>query len=104
MLSLKVTKTESLPVVKKLLNEEPDWSLITIIMMFPVLRSVRERDGGSYECQVSMRKKLSLTVQLRVLVPRLVLEGPSQVFTQSGSVVNLQCRLVNINRQSRIVW
>ena len=49
-----------------------------------------------------MTKKLSLTVQLRVLVPSLELEGPSQVFTQSGSVVNLQCRLVHNNRQRRI--
>ena len=78
--------------------------MITIIVMAAVLRSVRETDGGSYECQVSMRKKLSLTVQLRVLVPRLVLEGPSQVFTQSGSVVNLQCGLVHNNRQGRIDW
>ena len=69
-----------------------------------MLRSVRASDGGSYECQVSMTKKLSLTVQLRVLVPRLELEGPSQVFTQSGSVVTLQCGLVHNNKERKIVW
>ena len=74
------------------------------ILTYCVLRSVRESDGGSYECQVSMTKKLSLTVHLAVLVPRLDLEGPGQVFTQSGSVVNLQCRLVHNNRQRRIGW
>ena len=75
--------------------------LLTIVM---IVRSVRESDGGSYECQVSMTKKLSLTVQLRVLVPSLELEGPGQVFTQSGSVVNLQCRLVHNNKERKIVW
>ena len=69
-----------------------------------MFRSVRESDGGSYECQVSMARKLGLTVQLLVLVPRLELEGPGQVFTPSGSVVKLHCHLVHSDSQREIFW
>ena len=81
-------------------------------------------DMGSYECQISLEKKLSRFVQLTVQgnlqmatlllyiekvfyisVPFLEIEGPEEVFTQSGSSVQLLCTLAFTKQQNpKIVW
>ncbi|GFT21685.1 uncharacterized protein NPIL_143031, partial [Nephila pilipes] len=66
-------------------NNTDDWTMR--------LLDSRESDSGNYECQVSTEPKLSLDVQLSIIVVKaFISEGPAlQVI--SGSSVNLTCRV-----------
>jgi len=69
------------------------------------ISSVTEADGGRYECQISMAKKLSMFVWLTILVPSLHIVGPSEVFTTSGSSVQLMCTLAHSHKHDKeIIW
>ena len=91
------------------------------ILIANCFRNVTSGDDGSYECQVSMQKKMSQFVFLRVLrkktalpseestcflyaVPTVSIDGPPEVFTKSGSTVQLICRVANHKQLVPIIW
>nr|XP_027196572.1 uncharacterized protein LOC113791052 [Dermatophagoides pteronyssinus] len=60
-----------------------DWSLQ---ISYP-----RKKDAGIYECQISTMPKMSLFIQLNVVVSRAkIVEGPT-LYLSSGSTLNLTC-------------
>ncbi|KAK4303052.1 hypothetical protein Pmani_024902 [Petrolisthes manimaculis] len=63
------------------------------------------RDAGVYECQVSASPKIFLPVLLTVQVQQAQIQGPREVFIQSGSTIKLTC-LVNTHSDNvgAVVW
>ncbi|XP_050704083.1 kin of IRRE-like protein 1 [Eriocheir sinensis] len=63
------------------------------------------RDAGVYECQVSTSPKIHLPVLLSVEVQQARIEGPEEVFIQSGSTIKLSC-LVNTHSDNvgTVTW
>ncbi|XP_055946665.1 titin-like isoform X1 [Argiope bruennichi] len=55
------------------------------------IKYVQKKDAGVYECQVSTEPKMSLSINLNVVVSRAhIPEGPN-LYIQSGSTINLTC-------------
>ncbi|XP_063842636.1 protein sidekick-like [Scylla paramamosain] len=63
------------------------------------------RDAGVYECQVSTSPKIFLPVLLTVEVQQARIEGPQEVYIQSGSTIKLTC-LVNTHSDNvgAVTW
>ncbi|GFT49634.1 uncharacterized protein NPIL_27401 [Nephila pilipes] len=62
-----------------------DWTL--------QLRDTRKKDSGVYECQVSTEPKMSLAIQLNIIVVEAYIsEGPI-LYIKRGSPVNLTCHV-----------
>ncbi|XP_058804286.1 hemicentin-2-like [Phymastichus coffea] len=59
------------------------WSLL--------IKYAQERDEGEYECQISTEPKLSHTVKLVVVVPKIEILGDKDRYVKIGSMVVLQC-------------
>lgn len=55
------------------------------------IKSVQADDAGKYECQVSTEPKLSHFVHLSVIVPKVRIFGPGDIFVKSSSSVQLKC-------------
>lgn len=49
------------------------------------------KDAGLYECQVSSDPKISLFVNLSVVVAKAEISGPHPLFVKTGSSINLTC-------------
>ncbi|XP_035207969.1 neurotrimin-like isoform X1 [Stegodyphus dumicola] len=49
------------------------------------------KDAGLYECQVSSDPKISLFVNLSVVVAKAAILGPHPLFVKTGSSINLTC-------------
>ncbi|XP_014209054.1 Down syndrome cell adhesion molecule homolog [Copidosoma floridanum] len=56
-----------------------------------VVKYAQERDEGEYECQISTEPKLSHTVNLTVVVPKIEILGDKDLHVNPGSKVVLQC-------------
>ncbi|XP_071039379.1 uncharacterized protein [Parasteatoda tepidariorum] len=65
------------------MDDTDDWTL--------EIKYTQKLDAGIYECQVSTEPKMSLPIQLNVVIAEAkVLEGPA-LYIQSGSTINLTC-------------
>lgn len=65
------------------LDNSDDWSLQ---ISYP-----QKKDAGTYECQVATMPKMSLFIQLNVVVSKArIMEGPT-LYLSSGSTLNLTC-------------
>ena len=81
----------------QVLHSGEDWTL--------QVKFVQERDAGVYECQVTSEPKLSLLVQLAVVVPQTEILGEPDVFVKSGSAVQIKCVITqNLEQPSYIFW
>ncbi|CAG0892246.1 unnamed protein product [Darwinula stevensoni] len=69
------------------------------------ISSVSERDAQTYECQISTSPKQSLSLDLYVAVPRVEIVGDAEVVVQSGSRVDLKCRMRGIlEMPHKVIW
>ncbi|GFT40806.1 uncharacterized protein NPIL_674701 [Nephila pilipes] len=69
------------------MNNTDDWTL--------QLQGSRSSDTGVYECQVSTEPKMSLAVQLNIIIPvAYITEGPI-LYVNIGSSVNLTCYVMD---------
>lgn len=67
------------------MDNSDDWTL--------EIRDTRKKDSGVYECQVSTEPKMSLAIQLNIIVVEAYIsEGPI-LYIKSGSPVNLTCHV-----------
>ncbi|XP_037079456.1 lachesin-like [Pollicipes pollicipes] len=57
------------------------------------IQAVRTRDAGVYECQVNTEPKLSWPVTLTVQAPHAKVAGPTDLYVQLDSNINLSCEL-----------
>ncbi|KAF7492828.1 hypothetical protein SSS_09186 [Sarcoptes scabiei] len=65
------------------IENSDDWSLM---IDYPT-----KKDAGIYECQISTMPKMSLFIQLNVVVSKAkIIEGPT-LYLSSGSILNLTC-------------
>lgn len=65
------------------MDDSDDWTL--------EIKYTQKKDAGIYECQVSTEPKMSLAIQLNVVVAKATIpEGPL-LYVQSGSNINLTC-------------
>jgi len=64
-------------------RDRDEWNLI--------IRQVQEKDEGTYECQISTEPKMSHSMFLKVMVPKVEVEGSPDIFAKSGSTVVLKC-------------
>ena len=70
----------------------------------PCTQAVTKRDEGAYECQISTPAKMSHFVHLRVVEPRVEIEGGPDIFTQMGSRVQLRCTVTMANHVDFVLW
>uniref|UniRef100_A0A2P2I4K1 Kin of IRRE-like protein 3 n=1 Tax=Hirondellea gigas TaxID=1518452 RepID=A0A2P2I4K1_9CRUS len=56
-----------------------------------VIRHPKPSDSGLYECSISTKPVITYTVRLNIVVPAAELLGPSEVFLDNGSALNLTC-------------
>ncbi|KAJ8672642.1 hypothetical protein QAD02_003901 [Eretmocerus hayati] len=56
-----------------------------------VVRYAQKQDEGEYECQIATEPKLSHTVKLTVVVPKIEILGDKDRYVKIGSTVLLQC-------------
>ncbi|XP_053635666.1 irregular chiasm C-roughest protein isoform X2 [Cherax quadricarinatus] len=63
------------------------------------------RDAGVYECQVSTSPKVFLPILLTVEVQQARIQGPKEVYIQSGSTIKLTC-IVNTHSENvgAVTW
>ncbi|CAG0901886.1 unnamed protein product, partial [Cyprideis torosa] len=57
------------------------------------IRDLKPIDEGTYECQVNTEPKKSLSYKLKVDELSVKIEGPTSVYIQEGSTLNLTCRI-----------
>ena len=70
-----------------------------------IIRSVRSSDAGWYECQVATTPKMSRWVQLEVVVPKVFIRGPEDMFVTAGSDLALECAIRNvITKPEYVTW
>ncbi|XP_044008539.1 zwei Ig domain protein zig-8-like [Aphidius gifuensis] len=55
------------------------------------IKSPQLRDSGIYECQVSTEPKMSLNYTLNVVESRARIQGPSDIYLKTGSLLVLTC-------------
>lgn len=69
------------------------------------INPVTFRDAGVYECQVSTSPKIFLPVLLVVEVQQAKINGPKEVYIQSGSTIKLTC-IVNTHSENvgAVTW
>ncbi|XP_037790758.1 zwei Ig domain protein zig-8-like [Penaeus monodon] len=76
------SKDERFTVVRP--EDADDWAL--------QIRFVQKRDEGAYECQVSTKTgRYGYVVNLKVVTPKAVISGSSELHVQSGSTISLLC-------------
>ncbi|XP_043277282.1 protein amalgam-like [Venturia canescens] len=74
------------------------------------IRSSNERDGGVYECQISVHPPLTRTVHLSVSVPRVEIVDEhgataSDKFYKAGSTIELKCVVSKVpNPTGYVTW
>ncbi|EEC15553.1 conserved hypothetical protein [Ixodes scapularis] len=71
------------------LEGSEDWTL--------EVRYTQKWDAGVYECQVSTEPKMSLNISLAVVVAKARIPEGSNLYIQSGNIINLTC-VVNDSR------
>ncbi|GFY53597.1 uncharacterized protein TNIN_406241 [Trichonephila inaurata madagascariensis] len=67
------------------LDNSDDWTL--------EIRDSRKTDTGVYECQVSTEPKMSLGIQLNIIVVEAYISEGPVLYIKSGSPVNLTCHV-----------
>ncbi|XP_047356760.1 zwei Ig domain protein zig-8-like [Vespa velutina] len=55
------------------------------------IKSPQERDSGVYECQISTEPKMSLNYTLNVVEARARINGTSDIYVKTGSLLTLTC-------------
>ncbi|XP_054159688.1 junctional adhesion molecule B-like [Oppia nitens] len=68
------------------MDNSDDW---TLMIRFPT-----RKDAGIYECQISTQPKMSLFIELNVIVAKARIVGSPSIHMNSGTTLNLSC-LVN---------
>ncbi|XP_069180511.1 inactive tyrosine-protein kinase 7-like isoform X2 [Procambarus clarkii] len=58
-----------------------------------VIKYVQERDAGTYECQISTEPKMSMLVDLNVIVPQVEVSGAADKYVRRGSTARLECKV-----------
>ncbi|XP_033336058.1 defective proboscis extension response 1 [Megalopta genalis] len=65
------------------LDKSENWTL--------QIKSPQNRDSGVYECQVSTEPKMSLNYTLNVIEARARINGSSDIYVKTGSILTLTC-------------
>ncbi|KAM7285684.1 hypothetical protein ISCGN_032571 [Ixodes scapularis] len=65
------------------LEGSEDWTL--------EVRYTQKGDAGVYECQISTEPKMSLNVSLALVVAKARIPEGSNLYIQSGNIINLTC-------------
>ncbi|CAH2009768.1 unnamed protein product [Acanthoscelides obtectus] len=69
------------------------------------VKYVQPRDAGQYECQVSTEPKMSHFITLNVVVPKIEIEGESDIYVKRGSTVQLKCVITqSLEPPAYIFW
>lgn len=80
-----------------LLKENNQWTLM--------IKFVTGEDAGKYECQVSTVPKLSRSLDLVVVVPKVRIFGGPAIYVREDSSVQLECVVSQaVNTPKYIVW
>ncbi|GFQ77771.1 uncharacterized protein TNCT_535711 [Trichonephila clavata] len=67
------------------LNDSDAWNL--------EIQDAREDDSGVYECQVNTEPKMSLEIQLNIIVVEAYISEGPMLYIKSGNPVNLTCHV-----------
>ncbi|XP_023323778.1 junctional adhesion molecule-like [Eurytemora carolleeae] len=73
-----------------------EWTLI--------VKGVKKSDEGVYECQISTQNKMSHLTYLKVLEPKVEIEGGPDIFTKRESTVQLKCLVTGSSHVNSIKW
>ncbi|XP_034943733.1 hemicentin-1-like [Chelonus insularis] len=69
------------------------------------IKYVQARDEGEYECQISTEQKMSHTVYLSVIVPKIEIMGDQERHVKTGSTVTLRCVInQSVEAPSYVFW
>ena len=80
-----------------ILHSDGRWTLI--------IRDVRARDEGTYQCQVSAKNRLSKLIDLVVVVPSVVIMPVGDRHVRMGSTVVMECVVDQvIHRPHHVAW
>ncbi|XP_053641227.1 interference hedgehog [Cherax quadricarinatus] len=80
------TYTSDARVSARHVDGSEDWLLL--------VHYLQERDAGQYECQISTTPPHSHFVHLTVVEPETVIEGPAEVYINTGSRLALTCSVL----------
>ena len=79
------------------LHRNDRWSLI--------IRNVMVKDEGTYQCQISGKKRLTKLIDLLVVVPRVVIVPMGNIYVRVSSRVGIQCVVDQvIHRPHHVAW
>jgi len=81
----------------QLIQKSDSWTL--------QIKYIQRRDQGQYECQVTTEPKMSLFVNMDVIVPETKILGESDLFVKRGSTVQIKCMILqSMEQPSFIFW
>ena len=80
-----------------ILHSDGRWTLI--------IRDVRARDEGTYQCQVSAKNRLTKLIDLVVVVPSVVIMPMGDRHMRMGSTVVMECVVDQVlHRPHHMAW
>nr|XP_027208913.1 uncharacterized protein LOC113802509 [Penaeus vannamei] len=77
-------------------EHETDWTLH--------VRYAQPRDAGVYECQLSAHPPIGVYTTLNVIEAKAEIEGESEIYVQTGSSVQLTCKLKDFTEPPTYVF